>query len=274
MFIARTKQEIINFISEARQGKTAKIAFVPTMGALHAGHLSLIKLAKQQADVVIASIFVNPTQFGPNEDFNVYPRPLEDDCKALAEAKCNVAFIPDIKEIYDNGLDDGKREVRNADILCGKFRPGHFSGVVQIVGKLFDIVKPDVAIFGEKDFQQLWILKDNFKNINIVGAPIVREADGLAMSSRNKYLSAEERVIAGKLNVVLKNAAVEIKQGTDIQKTLEKAKNDILNSGFTKIDYIEAREEDNLELTKKASDKTRIFGAVWLGKTRLIDNIN
>lgn len=273
MKIFRTKQEISNFVAAARQENKARIALVPTMGALHEGHLSLIKLAKQHADIVVASIFVNPTQFGPNEDFNKYPRTLEDDCKQLDLVKCNAAFIPDIKEMYDNGLDEGKREVRNADILCGAFRPGHFAGVVQVVGKLFNIVKPDVAIFGEKDYQQLWILKDNFKDVNIIGAPIVRESDGLALSSRNRYLTESERKHAAKLHFALKEAMKRIKNNGNIESSLNDAKSYLVDSGFSKVDYIEAREEDSLEVTKAASDRTRLFAAAWLKNTRLIDNL-
>jgi pantoate--beta-alanine ligase len=272
-----TKQQVTNYISEVRQGKSVKIAFVPTMGALHEGHLSLIKLAKQQADIVICSIFVNPTQFGPNEDFTKYPRVLEQDIKLLDEVFCDALFAPSSEEIYGNNIEKFERKIQHSDILCGAFRQGHFEGVVQIVGKLFDIVKPDVAIFGEKDFQQLFILKENFKNINIIGAPIIREDDGLAMSSRNKYLSESERKIAGRLNVVLKDVVGEIKSvknGAEIAEILEQAKKNVISSGFTKIDYIEAREQNNLELTKVYSDNTRIFAAVWLGKTRLIDNFS
>ncbi len=275
MFIAKTKQEIINFISHAKsQAKIPLVAFAPTMGALHRGHLSLIELGKQHAGFVISSIFVNPTQFGPNEDFSKYPRTEEQDIKLLETVNCNGVFLPSADEIYGNDTTSPDIKINKSDILCGKFRPGHFAGVVQVVGKLFDIVKPDIAIFGEKDFQQLFILKENFPNIKIIGAPIIREPDGLAMSSRNKYLTPEQRLIAGKLNVILKNALAEIKNGNaNIEKTLEKAQKDLLDSGFSKIDYIEAREEDTLEQTTKATDKTRVFAAAWIDKTRLIDNL-
>lgn len=275
MHIFDTKQQVTSYITSARQGKSAKIALVPTMGALHDGHLSLIKLAKQQADIVICSIFVNPTQFGPSEDFNKYPRNLEQDFNLLDEVFCDIVFAPSTQEIYGSSIEKFEKKIQHADILCGAFRQGHFEGVVQIVGKLFDIVKPDVAIFGEKDFQQLFILKENFSEINIVGAPIIREADGLAMSSRNKYLTEAERKIAGKLNVILKEALEKIKSAKNsaqIDEILVLAKKNIISSGFTKIDYIEAREQNNLELTTAYSNNTRIFAAVWLVKTRLIDN--
>ena len=241
------------------------------MGALHTGHLSLVKLAKQKADVAIASIFVNPTQFGPNEDFSRYPRDEVHDIELLGLAGCDGVFIPSVEEIYGSDAKTDGKKIRNDDVLCGAFRPGHFAGVVQVVGKLFDVVKPDVAIFGEKDYQQLWILKDNFRNVNIIGAPIIREADGLAMSSRNRYLGDAERKSAAKLNAVLKDTCAKIKQG-NIESAITKAKKDLLDSGFTKVDYIEAREEDRLEPTKAASAKTRVFAAAWIGKTRLIDN--
>lgn len=274
MFIARTKQEIINFILQLKsQGKTPVVAFVPTMGALHRGHLSLIDIAKKNADIVISSIFVNPTQFGPNEDFNKYPRQEADDCKMLETAGCDAVFIPSVSEIYGNEATTENKHVNKDDILCGRFRPGHFAGVVQVVGKLFDIIKPDIAIFGEKDFQQLYILRENFPNVKIIGAPIIRETDGLAMSSRNKYLNEAQRRIAGQLNVVLKNALEEIKHNADIEKTLEKAKKHILDGGFSKIDYIELREENSLEPTIKTGNKTRIFAAAWIENTRLIDNM-
>ncbi len=272
MFIARTRQDITSFIATCRQGKSARVAFVPTMGALHEGHLSLIRLAKQKADIVVASVFVNPTQFGPNEDYGRYPRDEEGDAKLLAGAGCDAVFMPSVDEIYGRDVKADISKVRNDDILCGAFRPGHFAGVVTVVGRLFDIIKPDVAVFGEKDFQQLWILRDNFKDIEIVGAPILRESDGLAMSSRNRYLSEAERAVAAKLNVTLRDVIGWLATGIDTKTALESAKNAILNNGFDKLDYIELREDDSLETTKKVSGKTRVFAAVWLGKTRLIDN--
>lgn len=247
------------------------------MGALHDGHLSLIKLAKQKADIAICSIFVNPTQFGPNEDFAKYPRDENNDIRLLELAKCDVIFIPSVEEVYGSSLptiNHRPSTINKTDILCGAFRPGHFEGVVTVVGKLFDIVKPDIAIFGEKDFQQLWILKDNFKNVNIIGAPIIRESDGLALSSRNRYLSESERKTAAKLHFALKEAYKRIKNNGNIDSSLNDAKTYLIDSGFDKIDYIEAREEDNLEKTKFVNDKTRIFGAAWLKKTRLIDNFS
>jgi pantoate--beta-alanine ligase len=274
MHIFRTKQEISNFIEAARQENKGKIAFAPTMGALHEGHLSLIKLAKQHADIAICSIFVNPTQFGPNEDFNKYPRDEKSDCKMLELAGCDAVFIPSVEEMYGKTINYQQLTINKSDILCGAFRPGHFAGVVQVVGKLFEIVKPDVAIFGEKDFQQLWILRDNFKNINIIGAPIVREPDGLALSSRNQYLTESERKHAAKLHFALKEALKRIKNNGSIESSLNDAKSYLIDSGFNKVDYIEAREEDTLEITKAVSDKTRLFAAAWLKNTRLIDNLS
>lgn len=243
------------------------------MGALHTGHLSLVKLGKEKADAVIASIFVNPTQFGEGEDFGRYPRQEADDIKMLERTNCDAVFMPSVEEVYGSEAKVEPKKIRNTDILCGAFRPGHFEGVVQVVGKLFDIVKPDIAIFGEKDFQQLWILKDNFKNIDIIGAPIIREYDGLAMSSRNKYLTDGELKTAAKLHFALKEAGKRIKNNGDIESSLNDAKSYLIDSGFDKIDYIEAREEDSLETTVQPGDKTRIFAAAWLKRTRLIDNL-
>jgi len=277
MLIARSKQEISNFISTSKS--QGKVAFVPTMGALHKGHLSLVELAKKHADIVVASIFVNPTQFGPNEDFTKYPRDEERDIKMLKSAGCNAAFLPNVEEIYPSETSITIQVKEKADILCGKFRPGHFDGVALVVSKLFNIIKPDVAVFGEKDFQQLYIIKNVTRDLNfsvdIVGAPIMREADGLAMSSRNLYLTDRERKIAAHLNLGLKQAAQNIFLGESVEKTLNDTKKYLLDSGFDKIDYIEARSEASLEpMEKKLNQAARIFAAAYVGKTRLIDNWN
>lgn len=224
-----------------------KTALVPTMGALHAGHLSLGKIARQHAEKVVYSIFVNPTQFGAGEDFDKYPRNVEADKKKLAGIADEV-FAPTIAEIYPNGLEITRKAGENAKGLDGDFRPTHFDGVVTVVGKLFDLIKPDVAIFGEKDFQQLMVIREVFPDMKIIGAPIMREPNGLAMSSRNVYLSEDERLIAPKLYEVISSGI-----------TLPEMDARLKILGF-RVDYIAKRWD-------------RILVAAWLGKTRLIDNI-
>ncbi len=269
MEIFKTKSEIRDFIHRQKsQGKT--IGFVPTMGALHQGHLSLIDDAKKHSDIIICSIFVNPIQFGVNEDFSKYPRQEDKDIELLKTKGCSAVFMPLKEEIYSSENITKIMPQKYTDVLCGKFRPGHFEGVCLVVTKLLNIVTPDVAVFGQKDFQQLFLIKklveDLDINTKIIGAKILKEQDGLAMSSRNQYLSPVERNIAGKLNTILKE--------TLANKNLEKGKREILEAGFDKIDYLEFRQQDNLEETKDFNDNTRIFAAAWLGKTRLIDNIS
>lgn len=287
------------FIEGAKsQGKT--IGFVPTMGALHAGHLHLVTEAKNKADIVIASIFVNPTQFGPNEDFAKYPRKQEEDTEKLNTVNCNAVFIPDVGEVYPSGnselITHNPQLEKYFNILCGAFRPGHFAGVVQVVKRLFDIVTPDYAFFGEKDFQQLFIIRKmvELENlpIKIIGVPTQRDEYGLALSSRNAYLSSEELNVARKLNIFLRERLEGFKSYSSLRADLAKqsrqefnsqldcfasARNDgitsLLNLGFTKVDYIEFRNSLTLELESIYSDKTRIIAAAYIGKTRLIDNL-
>src|SRR5579859_2119102 len=198
--IAAVREQVRRWRDEGR-----RVAFVPTMGNLHAGHVSLIEAARRHGDRFVASIFVNPMQFGPNEDFAHYPRTPHQDEQMLAAAGCNLMFMPDVAEIYPNGSERATRvEVPSLSrILCGEFRPGHFEGVTTVVATLFNIVQPDVAVFGEKDFQQLTVIRkmaaDLCIPVQIIGAPTVRDADGLAMSSRNQYLTPEERLIAPKI---------------------------------------------------------------------------
>lgn len=232
------------------------IGFVPTMGALHEGHLTLMRLAQEKSDITVASIFVNPTQFAPHEDFDTYPREEELDADKLRNTGVDVLFLPTEDVLYPAGKDS---EIKAGDAAKGletDFRPHFFDGVVNIVSRLLNAVKPDTAIFGEKDFQQLQVIKEmverhNFP-VDIVGAPIARDDSGLALSSRNAYLSSEELVTARQLNTILRGIA----QGGDV----EAGTNQLLKLGFEKIDYIEKR-------------WNRVLGAAWLGKTRLIDNI-
>lgn len=255
-----------------------RVALVPTMGALHAGHLSLTDHVRNHADRVIVSIFVNPTQFGPNEDFGAYPRTLPDDQKMLDAAGVELCFAPSVEEMYPNGFAtrvsvDGSL----TNVLCGAARPGHFDGVAQIVTKLLLQALPDCAIFGQKDYQQLMVIRRFTTDLNIpveiIGAPILREDDGLAMSSRNRYLTPEERAVATTLNRVLAEIAKAAEKGAKIGPLLTKGRDDILNAGFRSIDYLEIRDADTLEpVGDRVQNASRIFVAAHLGKARLIDN--
>lgn len=274
--VTRTKKELRQSIQNLRNsGKT--VALVPTMGALHAGHISLVKLGLQHADAVVASIFVNPTQFGANEDFSKYPRTEPDDLHKLEESGCAIAYIPSVDEIYNN---DAVTIVRVPDIseeLCGAFRPGHFDGVATIVTKLFMQVMPDFAVFGEKDYQQLHIIRQFTRDLDIsvqiISAPVIRESDGLAMSSRNRYLNQQEREKAVLLYKSLQLAAEAIKNGKEINSAITGSKDMLLASGFRKIDYLEARDAETLAITTNIKKPARLLAAAYLGNTRLIDNI-
>ena len=255
-----------------------RVALVPTMGALHDGHISLTHLARQHADRVIVSIFVNPTQFGPNEDFSAYPRTLPSDQKLLDEAGVELCFAPSVDEMYPDGFAT-KVTVDGAmtNVLCGAARPGHFDGVAQVVTKLLLQALPDCAIFGQKDYQQLMVIRRFSTDLNIpveiIGAKILREADGLAMSSRNRYLTAAERAIAPTLNRVLREITTKAATGAELGPLLAKGRKDILQAGFDPIDYLEVRDARTLELISDTVKKpARIFVAARLGKARLIDN--
>jgi len=258
------------------KGKT--IGFVPTMGYLHEGHLSLIRKARKENDLVVVSIFVNPIQFGPKEDFKRYPRDLKRDMKMAEEVGADLIFYPDAKDMYPDGFKTYVNVEELSDKLCGKFRPGHFKGVATVVAKLFNIVSPDIAYFGQKDAQQAIIIKRMVKDLNIPikikVLPIVREKDGLAMSSRNTYLNGKEREDALVLYQALNLAKDLIKRGiTDTDKIIKRMRQLIKKKKNTKIDYIEIVEMDNLNPLKVISDNCLIALAVWIGKTRLIDNM-
>ena len=261
-----------------------RIALVPTMGNLHDGHLELVKMAKQQADIVVVSIFVNPTQFGEGEDFDSYPRTLDEDVAKLATVGADYVFAPSIDEMYPV-LPPPTSVLAGAITtqLCGQSRPGHFDGVGIVVSKLFNIVQPDVAIFGQKDYQQLAIIKQLVRDlsypIEIVGAPIVRAADGLALSSRNQYLSAAERQMAPILHQELQRLAQQLMAGNDqheLKSLLAETRKRLTDAGFT-IDYLELKTEqldtvDNVESLKENNQKLIILVAAWLGRARLLDN--
>jgi pantoate--beta-alanine ligase len=260
------------------RGEGARVALVPTMGALHAGHISLIDRARQEAEQVVVSIFVNPTQFSPSEDFSKYPRMFEADLQKLREVATDLCFAPDIREMYPENfattvLVDG---VAKAD-LEDRFRPTHFAGVATVVAKLLIQAQADVALFGEKDYQQLLVVKRMAADLDIptriVGAPTLREGDGLAMSSRNVYLSPDERTRATALYQALCDAAARIKAGEDVTDVMKAANEAVARAGF-EIDYIEARHAETLaHIANRDEGPIRLLAAARLGATRLIDNI-
>ncbi len=258
------------------RGRGESVALVPTMGALHAGHLHLVREAKKHAARVVVSIFVNPTQFGPNEDFSRYPRPLDRDLELLREVGADAAWLPDVATMYPDGFATSIHVSGVSEGLCGAVRPGHFDGVATVVAKLLLQVAQDVALFGEKDYQQLCVIKRlvNDLNIdtNILGVPTVREADGLALSSRNQYLSESERKIAPMLHATLTQLALQLPCG-DVSALIYAAKEKILAAGFASIDYLELRAEDTLAPLGHYAPPARLLVAARLGSTRLIDNI-
>jgi len=277
--VVKTVKALREVLADWKKRK-ADIALVPTMGALHSGHISLVALAKKSAKKVVVSIFVNPTQFAPNEDFSRYPRTIEADLDKLADAGADLVYMPDVKEMYPDGFSTMLKPAGAAVVgLDDKFRPGHFDGVATIVAKLFTAVMPDIAIFGEKDYQQLQVIKamarDLHLPVKVIGAPIVREKDGLALSSRNIYLSPVERASAPVLNQVLKESAKAITSGEPVEAVLSRGRAKIMAANF-KLDYLEARDATTLakfgeQQTRKP--KARLLVAAKIGKTRLIDNV-
>lgn len=277
--------DILTTISAVRERIAAwrreglRIALVPTMGNLHRGHLSLIGIARQNADRCVASIFVNPTQFGPSEDFARYPRTPAKDQRQLIQAGCDLAFMPEVAEMYPGAPGQATRvEVPGlSDILEGAFRPGHFAGVATVVTKLFNIVQPDVAVFGEKDFQQVKVIRRLVEElclpVQIIGAPTVRDADGLALSSRNQYLTPEERERAPALHGALAAAAARVAAGDADFAAIERAADAALRAQGFVPDYFTIRDARDLSLPGVASRELVILVAARLGKTRLIDNV-
>jgi pantoate--beta-alanine ligase len=259
-----------------RAGMT--IGLVPTMGALHEGHLSLVRLAKERAERVAASIFVNPKQFAAHEDLNLYPRDEAGDAAKLAAAGCDLIYAPDAAAMYPPGFSTAVTVGGVSAPLEGESRPHFFGGVATIVTKLLMQALPDLAAFGEKDYQQLLVIRKLAHDLNIpvqiVAGPTVREADGLAMSSRNAYLSPPERAVAGKLNVVLREAVAALEAGGKIFETESKAYDTLLGIGFGPIDYVAVRDANDLTplATERLEKPARLLAAAWLGKTRLIDN--
>lgn len=272
--------QVIRSIAELRAWrKTAgRVAFVPTMGNLHAGHLALVDAAHQHADKVVVSIFVNRLQFGQGEDFDAYPRTFEADCAKLEAAGVDVLFFPDERELYPRIKQDFNVEpphIQNE--LCGAFRPGHFRGVATVVSKLFNIVQADVACFGKKDFQQLHVIRAMVDDLNmpieIVPVDTGRAEDGLALSSRNGYLSPEERAEAPRLYRHLSAIRDALLSGDNRYAVLEKAAADDLTAHGWRVDYIEVRQADTLEIAHAGESRLVVLAAARLGRTRLIDNI-
>jgi pantoate--beta-alanine ligase len=255
-----------------------RTAFVPTMGNLHAGHTSLVELAKQHGHPVVASIFVNPLQFGAGEDFERYPRTLAADCATLAAAGCDLVFAPDVAEMYPVPQTFVVQPPESlANDLCGAFRPGHFSGVATVVLKLFNLVQPRVAVFGKKDFQQLHVIRDLVEQFNlpidIVAGDTLREADGLAMSSRNAYLGAAERIQAAQLQRELAAVVAAAQAGErDFAALAASAARHLKMAGW-RVDYVEVRDAATLRIPAAASERLVVLGAAWMGATRLIDNL-
>lgn len=278
MNTVKNLQQLRAAISRARsEGK--RIAFVPTMGNLHAGHIALIQHATERADFVVASIFVNPLQFGANEDLDSYPRTLAADQSKLLEAGCNLLFTPDAQDMYPQGM--AQQTIVSvpgvSTGLCGDSRPGHFDGVATIVCKLFNMVQPDIALFGEKDFQQLAVIRKMVADLNmpiqIFGVPIVRDHDGLALSSRNGYLSAQQRAAAPALQQCLQALKAQIKIGRrDYAMLFEQFDTDLQAAGF-RLDYVELRDALSLQPAEVDSTQLVLLAAAYLGSTRLIDNL-
>ena len=253
------------------------IALVPTMGYFHEGHLSLMRLAKRLADRVVVSLFVNSLQFGPSEDFSRYPRDLARDSRMAADEKVDVLFVPTDREMYNSDFNALARVDGITDTLCGKKRPGHFEGVTTVVAKLFNIVKPHIAIFGQKDFQQLSVIRKMVRDLNwdieIIGHPIVREENGLAMSSRNTYLSREEREKSLCLYTAIQHAKTRFRNGlTDAELLKSEIHDIILTYSGVSIDYISLVDKDNLSDLKEIDSNSVLALAVKVGKIRLIDN--
>ena len=257
--------------------KNKCLSLVPTMGYLHLGHLSLIKKAKKRKEFTVVSIFINPKQFGPKEDLDKYPVDIKNDIEKLKKLKVDLLFMPRKKEMFNYKISAYKyKPLKIENILCGRYRPHYFPGVADIIIRLFSIINPDKSYFGKKDYQQYIFIKTLIKRLGfkskVISSKTIREKSGLAMSSRNQYLSIEEMKIANKLYKFLKLTKKDINDKKNISKSLIKYKNELLNVGFTKIDYLEVRTDD-LRKANINSNNKRLFAAVFINKTRLIDNI-
>jgi len=274
--VIRRVPELRDLVAKWR-GQNQRIALVPTMGALHKGHLALVKRALEICDRVIVSLFVNPTQFCANEDLSAYPRDEAADRAVLEELDVHLLYAPTIEEMYPQGPVTSAQLSDLTEGLCGAFRPGHFAGVATIVTKLFSQSSPHVAVFGEKDYQQLQIIRSLVRDLHIPvlieGVATVREDDGLAVSSRNAYLSPDERAVAPLLFGILQKVAAKIQTGGDGGKLAEEGKKTLLDSGFSKIDYFEVCDAKTLRPVSCIRASARVLAAATLGATRLIDNV-
>jgi pantoate--beta-alanine ligase len=278
-----TAPKIVTTIAELRAAVAGwrreglVVGLVPTMGALHDGHLSLVRETQRRANKSVVSIFVNPTQFGPHEDFARYPRPLAADAEKLAAAKADLVFAPSVAEMYPEGFATRIEVAGPALGLETDFRPQHFSGVATVVAKLLLAAMPDIAAFGEKDYQQLLVVKrlaaDLGLPVEILGCATLREADGLAMSSRNAYLSAAERKIAGQLNHVLKEVAGRVRAGAPLAEAEQAGRAALLAAGFAAVDYLAVRDAETLAKIDILARPARVLAAAKVGVTRLIDNL-
>ncbi len=275
--VLRRAADLADLCSDARR-KGDRVGFVPTMGALHAGHLALAGEARRRARLVVASVFVNPTQFGPNEDLSRYPRDLEGDLAKLASSGVDAVFAPEPGELYPAGEDTRVRVGKLAEPLCGRSRPGHFEGVATVVTKLFAIVGPSVAVFGKKDYQQLQVIRRLTRNlflpVEIVALRTVREPDGLAMSSRNAYLSADERTRARSLSVGLDAAVRAFGAGERRARELENLAREPVERAATSVEYVEVRDAETLApFDERVGERAVLAMACRVGATRLIDNV-
>jgi pantoate--beta-alanine ligase len=272
----RSVAEVRGAVAQWRQAGLS-VALVPTMGALHAGHLSLVARGLQLADRVVTSVFVNPTQFGPKEDFAAYPRQEDGDAALLAGAGAHLLYVPTVEAMYPLGFATSITVGGVAEGLCGTFRPGHFSGVATVVTKLLLQTGPDVALFGEKDYQQLQVIRRMVADLDIPvrieGVPIKREADGLALSSRNAYLSAEERATAPRLHATLTAVVRRLQDGQAVDAALAWGRDQLLAAGFRAVDYLELRDASDLVPISRPDRTGRLLVAAHLGRTRLIDNV-
>jgi pantoate--beta-alanine ligase len=274
--VARTVADLRAAVAAWRR-EGARIGLVPTMGALHEGHLSLVDLAAQHADRVVVSLFVNPAQFAPGEDFEAYPRTEAGDAGKLAARPAHLLFAPNGREMYPPGFVTSVQVGGVAQGLEAAIRPHFFNGVATVVAKLLIQCAPDVAVFGEKDYQQLLVVRRLARDLNlpvdIIAGPTVREADGLAMSSRNAYLSAEERRIAASFNRVLNDVAGEVVAGTPVAEATARGREALLQAGFEVVQYLEVRDAETLAPLESVDRPARVLGAVKLAATRLIDNV-
>ncbi|HUP66809.1 MAG TPA: pantoate--beta-alanine ligase [Sphingomicrobium sp.] len=275
MQIVRNSEELTRAAAHMRRG--GKLALVPTMGALHAGHLALVEEAQRRADRIAASIFVNPMQFGQGEDFGRYPRREADDSAMLEKAGCDFLWLPSVDDIYPQGFSTKVTVSGVSERWEGEARPGHFDGVATVVAKLLSAVRPDIALFGEKDFQQLAVIRrmaaDLAIPVEIVGVPTVRQGDGLALSSRNFYLSAKQRSNAVALPRALEAARDAILGGGRVAEALEEASQALLSAGFARVDYVALVDAATLEPLDAPMGEMRLIAAAVIGSTRLIDNL-